>query len=442
MGHVSFYVETYGCQMNVSDSEVVTSILKSNGYTYESTLELADAIIINTCSIRDKAEQTLFNRLHMVQHIKKKGAVIGILGCMAERLKEKLFEHDCVSFIVGPDEYKSLPDIVYDALKGEKVIKIELSTAEAYNDIIPEYTKGVSAFISITRGCNNMCSYCVVPFTRGRERSKDIKSILRELDCLVERGFKEVTLLGQNVNSYNYSDTNDQYNFARLLEIMSERAPYIRIRFLSSHPKDITEELLHVIKKHKNICKNIQLPCQSGSNHMLRLMNRHYTREEYIEKINMIWSILGNNCSIMTDIIAGFCDETEEDHKDTLSLMDYVKFDYAFTFAYSQRSGTLSANKMQDNVPYDVKIKRLNEIIDLQQNHSLHRYSACVGKTYEVLVEGPSKRNINEWQGRTDDNKVVVFDNTECLAKPGDLINIKVCRSTSATLIGNVENGL
>lgn len=426
--------------MNVSDSEVVVSILVSNGYQKVSNIEQSDIILLNTCSIRDKAEQTLLNRLDMVKHIKKRGSVIGILGCMAERLKDKLLGIDCINFVVGPDEYKSLPDIINKAFEGNKSVDVKLSTDEAYNDVIPQYGSGVSAFISITRGCNNVCSYCVVPFTRGRERSKSVKAILREVDCVTERGFKEITLLGQNVNSYRFDDGTTSCNFAQLLDIIANRVPDIRIRFLSSHPKDINEELLNTIKNHKNICKNIQLPFQSGSNHILKLMNRPYTNEMYKEKINMIWDILGKDCSLVTDIMTGFCDETEEDHQDTLRLMEYVKFDYAFTFAYSERSGTCSANTMCDNVPHDVKIRRLTEIINLQQTHSLYRYSQCVGKIVDVLVEGPSKRSELEWQGRADDNKVVVFNNSEKLIHEGDYVKINVNDNTSATLMGEFIN--
>lgn len=431
MGKGKLYIETYGCQMNFADSEVVAAIL-SPEYDIVDNVKDADVILVNTCSIRDNAEQRVFNRLNELTNLKnkKKHLQIGILGCMAERLKDDLFQKSNIDLIVGPDAYRMLPEI----LKSEiSPIDVQLSQTETYKEIIPfKYEgNGVSAFVSIMRGCNNFCSYCVVPYTRGRERSREIDSILNEIQHLVNDGYKEVTLLGQNVNSYHFED----YNFATLMQIVAEKFPTTRIRFATSHPKDLSDELLEVMAKYNNICKSIHLPAQSGSTAMLKRMNRKYSREDYLNRIASIKKYLPD-CAISTDLIAGFCDEIEEEHQATLSLMKEVGFDFAYMFKYSMREGTAAHKHMQDNIPEEIKIKRLEEIIALQQELSHISNKKDVGKSMEVLVEGPSKRNKNQYFGRNSQNKVVIFDKGNC--QKGDFVMVKITACTAATLLGEL----
>ncbi len=431
MGKGKLYIETYGCQMNFADSEVVAAIL-SPEYDIVDNVKDADVILVNTCSIRDNAEQRVFNRLNELTNLKnkKKHLQIGILGCMAERLKDDLFQKSNIDLIVGPDAYRMLPEI----LKSEiSPIDVQLSQTETYKEIIPfKYEgNGVSAFVSIMRGCNNFCSYCVVPYTRGRERSREIDSILNEIQHLVNDGYKEVTLLGQNVNSYHFED----YYFATLMQIVAEKFPTTRIRFATSHPKDLSDELLEVMAKYNNICKSIHLPAQSGSTAMLKRMNRKYSREDYLNRIASIKKYLPD-CAISTDLIAGFCDETEEEHQATLSLMKEVGFDFAYMFKYSMREGTAAHKHMQDNIPEEIKIKRLEEIIALQQELSHISNKKDVGKSMEVLVEGPSKRNKNQYFGRNSQNKVVIFDKGNC--QKGDFVMVKITACTAATLLGKL----
>ncbi|BDD09664.1 tRNA-2-methylthio-N(6)-dimethylallyladenosine synthase [Fulvitalea axinellae] len=447
------YIESYGCQMNFSDSEIVSSIMEKEGFDTTSTFENADVVLLNTCSIRDKAEQTVRKRLKQFNSVKKNKPemLIGVLGCMAERLKEKLLEEEkIVDLVAGPDAYRDLPALVSKVDEGQKAVNTVLSREETYADISPVRlnSNGVTAFISIMRGCDNMCSFCVVPFTRGRERSRDPKSIVEEARQLFESGYKEVTLLGQNVDSYKFaldldqnqkkviekSDAKDIVTFANLLEMVAKVSPDLRVRFSTSHPKDITEDVLHVMAAHENICKYIHLPAQSGNSRVLDIMNRTYTREEYIEKVDSIRKILGEECGISSDMIAGFCTETEEEHKETLTLMEYVQYDFSYMFFYSERPGTLAAKKFEDDIPLETKKRRLNEIIDLQRDLSLKRNQLDVGKTFKVLVEGTSKRSDEQLQGRNSANKVVVFDKRNF--KKGDYVNVKVTECTPGTLIG------
>jgi tRNA-2-methylthio-N6-dimethylallyladenosine synthase len=435
------YIETYGCQMNVSDTEIVTSILQENGFDTTSLPEHADLIFLNTCSIRDNAEQKVRNRLKNLNKFKLKNPklTIGILGCMAERVKAKLLEEEkMVDIVVGPDAYRDLPNLINEVDEGEKAVNVILSREETYADITPVRlnTNGVSAYISIMRGCNNMCSFCVVPFTRGRERSRDVYSILNEAQDLVSKGYKEVTLLGQNVDSYNWKNEDDTetVNFAQLLEKVALLSPNLRVRFSTSHPKDITDEVLYTIKKYDNICNYIHLPAQSGNTRVLELMNRTYTREWYIDRINAIRTILGEECGISTDMITGFCSETEEEHQDTLSLMEYVKYDFAYMFAYSERPGTPAAKKFKDDIAEDVKKRRLSEIIAMQQKYSLDRNKQDIGKIHQVLVEGTSKRSDNDLSGRNSANKVVIFPKKHY--KKGDYVNVLVTNCSPATLFG------
>ncbi len=433
------YVETYGCQMNVSDSEVVISIMKENDVTHTSDISQADIILINTCSIRENAEQRIWGRLEAFKQIKNKkpGLIVGIIGCMAERLKEKLLERDkLVDLVVGPDGYRELPYLLEEAGTGQKAINVLLSREETYADISPVRTdnNNVSAFVSIMRGCNNFCSYCVVPYTRGEERSREPGSILREIEELSARGYKEVTLLGQNVNSYLWENQGrDNTDFADLLENAALGFPQMRFRFSTSHPRDISHQLLHVMARNPNICKHLHLPAQSGSTRILKLMNRGYTREEYLEKISAVRSIV-KECAISTDIITGFCTETADDHKDTLSLMKMAGYDFAYMFKYSPRPGTKAAEKLVDDVPEKVKSERLTEIISLQGNLSSVSKEADLGKTFEVLVEGKSKKSELELFGRNSQNKVVVFPGKDYM--PGDYARVKITRFTPATLIG------
>ncbi len=440
------YIESYGCQMNFSDSEIVTSILQDNGFDTTSDFEKADVVLLNTCSIRDKAEQTVRNRLQQFNFHKKKRPemVIGVLGCMAERLKSKLLEEEkIVDLVVGPDAYRSLPDLIHEVDSGQKAVNVLLSREETYADISPVRlnSNGVSAFVSIMRGCNNMCSFCVVPFTRGRERSRDAHSIVREAQNLVNNGFKEVTLLGQNVDSYLWTseDGTEKVNFANLLEMVALVSPDLRVRFSTSHPKDITDEVLYTMKKYDNICKYIHLPVQSGNSRVLDLMNRTYTREWYLERVASIRNILGDDCGISSDMIAGFCTETEEEHQDTLTLMDIVQYDFSYMFFYSERPGTLAARKLTDDIPLEVKKRRLNEIIDKQRKLSYQRNQNDLNKIHKVLIEGPSKKSAEHLMGRNDQNKVVVFPRKNY--QKGQYVQVLVTEATVGTLLGEaVDN--
>lgn len=451
-GQKKLYIESYGCQMNFSDSEIVTSILKKEGFGTTSSAEHADVILINTCSIREKAEQTVRNRLNFFNGVKKKNpdVTVGVLGCMAERLKSKLLEEEkIVDLVLGPDAYRDLPKLVKQAEEGEKGINTFLSREETYADIAPVRlnSNGVTAFISIMRGCDNMCSFCVVPFTRGRERSRDPQSIVNEAKDLFNKGYREVTLLGQNVDSYKWSAIENNkarlekhgdtevVNFANLLEMVAQVDPLLRVRFSTSHPKDITDEVLHTMKKYKNICNYIHLPAQSGNSRVLELMNRTYDREWYINRVDAIRRILGEECGISSDMIAGFCTETEEEHQDTLSLMDYVQYDFSYMFFYSERPGTLAAKKYEDDIPLETKKRRLQEIIDKQRDLSLQRNRLDIGKTFEVLIEGTSKRSDDKMQGRNSANKVIIFEGN---FPKGTYVNVKVTDCTPATLFGEV----
>ncbi|HNY06548.1 MAG TPA: tRNA (N6-isopentenyl adenosine(37)-C2)-methylthiotransferase MiaB [Bacteroidales bacterium] len=434
----NIYIETYGCQMNFSDSEIVGSIMLKSGCQIVDDQNQADVIFINTCSIRDHAEQRIRKRLHELQHLKKKkpGLEIGILGCMAERLKNQLLEEEqLVDLIAGPDAYRDLPNLLQTVENGQKAINVLLSTEETYADINPVRlaSNGISAFISIMRGCQNFCSYCVVPYTRGKERSRNPETIVNEAKNLFETGYREITLLGQNVNSYQWNSDTETTNFANLLEKIAMQNPLLRIRFATSHPKDISDELLQTIARYENICKSIHLPVQSGSSRILKLMNRKYTREWYMNRIEAIRKIIPD-CAISTDIISGFCNETEDDHQQTLSLMEWAGFDYAFMFKYSERPDTMAAKKLEDNVPEEIKSRRLEEVIALQQTLSLTSYRRDVHKQFTVLVEGFSKRSKDYLFGRTSQNKVVVFPKNDY--KPGDYVDVTITDCTAATLKG------
>lgn len=439
-----FFIESYGCAMNFSDSEIVASILNGEGYGATKILEEADLILLNTCSIREKAEQTVRKRLTEFRKVKKNknGMLIGVLGCMAERLKTKLLEEEkLVDIVVGPDAYRSLPSLIEEAEGGQKSVNVLLSRDETYADISPVRldSNGICAFISIMRGCNNMCSFCVVPFTRGRERSRDAHSILVEANDLFNRGYKEVTLLGQNVDSYYWIDEakNETVTFATLLEKVAMISPTLRVRFSTSHPKDITDEVLYTMAKHHNICKYIHLPVQSGSSRVLQLMNRTYTREWYLAKVDRIKEIMPD-CSISADIIAGFCTETEEDHQETLSVMEYSKYDYSYMFFYSERPGTLAERRFTDDIPEAIKKRRLQEIIDVQNRLSKESNLKDLGKIYEVLIEGESKKNSADWKGRNSQNKVLIFPKENYAFKPGDYAMVKVHECTQGTLLGTI----
>ena len=427
------FIETYGCQMNVADSEVIASVMKMAGYETCDSIEEADAVLLNTCSVRENAENKIYSRLEALHALQKKGHafIIGVVGCMAERVREELIEHHHVNLVAGPDSYLSLPELFAAAEIGEKAINVELSTTETYRDVIPERICGshISGFVSIMRGCNNFCHYCIVPYTRGRERSREVDSILNEVKDLQRKGFKEVTLLGQNVNSYQCGEVG----FPQLLGIVAEAAPDMRIRFTTSHPKDMSDETLEVIATHKNICRHIHLPVQSGSNRILILMNRKYTREWYLDRVAAIRRILPD-CGLTTDIFVGYHSETEEDHQLSLSLMREVGYDSAFMFKYSERPGTYASKHLPDDVPEDTKIRRLNEMIALQNELSAESYKKDIGKTFEVLVEGVSKRSKEQFFGRTQQNKVVVFDRGS--HHIGDFVKVKVSESSSATLKG------
>lgn len=437
-----FYMESYGCQMNFSDSEIVASILQQHGFGPTRDLIQADLILLNTCSIREKAEQTIRKRLTEFRKLKeaRPGLLVGVLGCMAERLKSRLLEEEkLVDMVVGPDAYRTLPDLVQEAETGQKAVNVLLSREETYSDIAPVRlnSNGITAFVSIMRGCNNMCSFCVVPFTRGRERSRDIQSILQECQSLFDGGYREVTLLGQNVDSYYYvNDQNQATNFAQLLERVASISPLLRVRFSTSHPKDITDEVLTTMARFENICKYIHLPLQSGSTRVLQLMNRTYTREWYMKKVERIREIMPD-CSISSDIIAGFCTETEEDHQDTLDLMRFARYDMSYMFFYSERPGTLAARRYTDDVPEDVKKRRLLEIVDVQNKLSQESNALDVGKTFKVLIEGNSKRSDQDWMGRNSQNKVLVFPKSGT-HQPGDYVWVKVHQSTQATLLGEI----
>jgi tRNA-2-methylthio-N6-dimethylallyladenosine synthase len=446
------FIESYGCQMNFSDSEIVASILGEAGYQTTNVLNEADLILVNTCSIRDKAEQTVRKRLTTFQKAKKSNPKlkVGVLGCMAERLKSAFLEEEkIVDLVVGPDAYKDLPNLVAEVESGRDAVNVILSKEETYGDVQPVrlQSNGVTAFVSITRGCDNMCTFCVVPFTRGRERSRDPKSILAEVSNLAENGFKEVTLLGQNVDSYLWYGGGPKKDFEKastlqqktavhfhhLLDLVAQAHPGIRIRFSTSNPQDMTRDVLHIMAKHPNICNYIHLPVQSGSNNVLKAMNRQHTREEYMQLIDDIKQLLPD-CGISQDMIAGFPNETEQDHKDTLSLMEYVTYDFGFMFMYSERPGTPAAKKMEDTIPEGVKKRRLQEIVDMQQKHSRIRNDQQLGKTVEVLIEKTSKRSEQKWSGRAPQNTVVVFPKEHY--KIGDFVSVKIDTCTSATLIG------
>ncbi len=439
-----FYIESYGCQMNFADSEVVASILNQEGFGATRNLEEADLIFINTCSIREKAEQTVRKRLTEFRKLKlrKKGMLVGVLGCMAERLKSKFIEEErLVDIVVGPDAYRSLPELVAEASGGQKAVNVLLSRDETYADISPVRldSNGVSAFVSIMRGCNNMCSFCVVPFTRGRERSRDAASILLECRDLFEKGYREVTLLGQNVDSYYFVEetTNRVITFANLMEEVAQLSPLLRVRFSTSHPKDITDEVLHVMARYDNICKYIHLPVQSGSTRVLQLMNRTYTREWYMAKVDRIREIMPD-CGISSDIIAGFCTEEEKDHLETLAVMEYSRYDMSYMFFYSERPGTLAQRRYTDDIPLDVKKRRLQEIVDLQGRLSFESNKRDLNKSFTVLIEGDSKKSDQDWMGRSSQNKVIVFPKEQYPLQKGDYVNVQVTDCTQATLLGKI----
>jgi tRNA-2-methylthio-N6-dimethylallyladenosine synthase len=436
-----FYIESYGCQMNFADSEIVASILREKGIGNTGDLQEADMIFLNTCSIREKAEATVRKRLTEFRKIKKTnpGLLIGVLGCMAERLKSKLIEEEkLVDLVVGPDGYRSLPALIEEAESGQKGVNVLLSREETYGDISPIRlnSNGITAFVSIMRGCNNMCSFCVVPFTRGRERSRDPESILNECKTLFDEGYREVTLLGQNVDSYSWQNAagTETVSFPVLLERVAQVSPLLRVRFSTSHPKDITDEVLFTMSRYENICKNIHLPVQSGSSRILQMMNRTYTREWYVSKVNRIREVLPG-CGLSTDIITGFCSETEEDHLETLSLMEYCEYDLAYMFFYSERPGTLAARRFTDDVPEEIKKRRLQEVVALHRIQSLASMQKETGKTVKVLIEGNSKKSADHWSGRSDNNKVVVFPKNDLLEK-GDYARVVIESCTAGTLIG------
>ncbi|HLS95128.1 tRNA-2-methylthio-N6-dimethylallyladenosine synthase [Sphingobacterium allocomposti] len=442
------YIESYGCQMNFSDSEIVASILLDRGFETTKDYKEADVVFINTCSIRENAEQRVRNRLKEFESAKSKnpGMIVGVLGCMAERLKSKFLEEEkLVDVVVGPDAYRDLPNLIDKVDDGNRAVNVLLSREETYADINPVRlnSNGISAFISIMRGCDNMCSFCVVPFTRGRERSRDAQSIVKEAQDLFNAGYREVTLLGQNVDSYKYSapavegeEPAATVNFAQLLALVADVSPELRVRFSTSHPKDITDEVLYTMARYENICKYIHLPVQSGNSRILDLMNRTYDRAWYMERVDAIRRIIPA-CGISTDVITGFCTETEEEHQDTLSMMDYVKYDFAYMFAYSERPGTLAAKRYEDDIPEDVKKRRLTEVVNKQQEHSLYRLQGYVGKVHKVLIEGFSKRSDQDYCGRNDQNTMVVFPVDERF-KPGQYVHVLAERCTSATLIGKI----
>jgi len=440
-GSKRFYIESYGCQMNFSDSEIVGSILGEAGFYPTRDISAADLILVNTCSIREKAELTVRKRLELFNKLKdqKPNMMVGVLGCMAERLKKKLLEEEkLVDIVVGPDAYRDLPNLVAGAEEGNRGVNVLLSREETYADINPLRlnSNGITAFISIMRGCDNMCSFCVVPFTRGRERSRNAFSVVAEANDLFSKGYREVTLLGQNVDSYKWTNPEDQsvVNFANLIELVAQIHPDLRVRFSTSHPKDITDEVLHTMAKHENICKYIHLPVQSGNSRVLELMNRTYDREWYMERVKRIYEIMPD-CAISSDMISGFCTETEEEHKDTLTMMEYAKYSMSYMFYYSERPGTLAARKYKDDIPLDVKKRRLQEIVDLQMNISHEHNKKDIGKSFKVLIEGTSKRSVSDLKARNSQNKVVIFPKTEG-DEIGTYVWVKVTSVTRATLIG------
>ena len=435
------FIETYGCQMNVADSEVVASVMCMAGYETCENQEEADAIFLNTCSVRDNAEQKIINRLEALHALRRKGRrlIIGVLGCMAERVKEDLLEKYHADLVAGPDAYLSLPDLIAQVELGYKAINVELSTTETYKDIVPQRVCGphISGFVTIMRGCNNFCHYCIVPYTRGRERSRDVDSILNEVEDLRVRGYKEVTLLGQNVNSYRHEEADGTtVTFPELLRKVAHKAVGMRVRFTTSHPKDMSDETLRVIAEEPNVCRHIHLPVQSGSNRILELMNRKYTREWYLDRVAAIRRIVPD-CGLSTDIFSGYCTETEEDHQASLSLMRECGYDSAFMFKYSERPGTYASRRLADDVPEEVKVRRLNELIALQNELSAESNRRCEGRTFEVLVEGVSKRSREQLFGRTEQNKVVVFDRGN--HRIGEYVRVKITGSSSATLKGVAE---
>ena len=428
-------IETYGCQMNVADSEVVASVMGMAGYDLCQTADEADAVFLNTCSVRDNAEQKILSRLEYYRSLRKRGRrlILGVLGCMAERVREQLLEEQGVDLVAGPDSYMALPDLIAQAEMGQKAINVELSLTETYRDIVPQRICGphIGGFVSIMRGCNNFCHYCIVPYTRGRERSRDVQSILREVADLRDRGFKEVTLLGQNVNSYQ----SGEVGFPELLRTVAREAPGMRIRFTTSHPKDMSDETLRVIAEEPNVCRHIHLPVQSGSDEVLKRMNRKYTRQWYLDRVAAIRRIVPD-CGLSTDIFAGYCGETEADHQLSLSLMRECQYDSAFMFKYSERPGTYASRHLPDDVPEDVKVRRLNELIALQNELSAESNRRCVGRTYDVLLEGVSKRSREQLYGRTEQNKVVIVDRNNLHI--GQTVSVRITESTSATLKGVV----
>ncbi len=444
-----FYIESYGCAMNFADSEVVASLLMKEGYGATKNIEEAELIFVNTCSIREKAELTVRKRLTEFKKLKRanKNVLVGVLGCMAERLKAKFLEEEkLVDMVIGPDAYRSLPDLIKEAETGQKAVNVLLSRDETYADIAPVRlgANGVNAFVSIMRGCNNMCSFCVVPFTRGRERSREPNSIVEECNTLFEQGYREVTLLGQNVDSYYYSVDNTTTNvvsFAQLMERVALINPLLRVRFSTSHPKDITDDVLHVIAKYENICNYIHLPVQSGSSRVLQIMNRNYTREWYLAKVQRIRELIPD-VGLSTDIITGFCTETEEEHQDTISLMKQCNFDLAYMYYYSERPGTLAARRYTDDVHLDVKKRRLQEIVDAHRIATDESNQRDLQKTFSVLIEGESKRDVNAWMGRTSQNKVVVFPKEQFNLQKGSYCTVQVHACSSATLIGNIVDPL
>lgn len=430
-------IETYGCQMNVADSEVVASVMRMAGYEICEALDDADAVFLNTCSVRDNAEQKILNRLEALDALRRKGRklIIGVLGCMAERVKDDLLSHHHADLVAGPDAYLSLPDLIAQAETGHKAMNIELSTTETYRDVIPQRLCGthISGFVSIMRGCNNFCHYCIVPYTRGRERSRDVASILAEVKDLEQRGYKEVTLLGQNVNSYRWEADGQVVSFPELLRQVARAVPAMRVRFTTSHPKDMSDETLHVIAEEPNVCRHIHLPVQSGSDRILELMNRKYTRAWYMERVEAIRRIVPD-CGLSTDIFAGYCSETEEDHALSLSLMRECGYDSAFMFKYSERPGTFASKHYPDDVPEETKVRRLEEMIALQNQLSMESNRRCIGQQFTVLVEGVSKRSREQFFGRTEQNKVVVFDRGT--HRIGDFVKVRVTEASSATLKG------
>jgi tRNA-2-methylthio-N6-dimethylallyladenosine synthase len=442
-----FYIESYGCAMNFADSEVVASILNKEGFGATRNVEEADLIFLNTCSIREKAELTVRKRLTEFKKLKRArpGTLVGVLGCMAERLKAKFLEEEkLVDMVVGPDAYRTLPGLVEEAESGQKAINVLLSRDETYADISPVRlnSNGISAFVSIMRGCNNMCSFCVVPFTRGRERSREAASIINECKELFEQGYKEVTLLGQNVDSYYFTSANGHeqstaVTFAMLLESIAQISPLLRVRFSTSHPKDITDEVLHTMVKYDNICKYIHLPVQSGSTRILQMMNRTYTREWYMAKVDRIKQIMPD-CSISADIITGFCTEDEQDHQDTMSIMEYSKYDYAYMYFYSERPGTLAQRRYTDDIPEPVKKRRLTEVIETQNRLSLESNKKDIGKVFQILIESESKKSDQQWMGRSSQYKVFVFSKNDRNLAPGDYVNVRATHCTQGTLFGDI----